>query len=45
MVIDSTYILKSEPTVFVYGLDVGYGKRKESYGGSVYGRLKEQREN
>lgn len=33
MVIDSTYILKLEPTVFVDGLDVGYEKRKESYGG------------
>lgn len=45
VVIDSTYILKLEPTVFVDGLDVGYEKRKESYGGSVHGRLYEQREN
>lgn len=30
MVIDSTYILKLEPTVFVDGLDIGYKEKKES---------------
>lgn len=30
MVIDSRYILKLEPTVFVDGLDIGYKEKKES---------------
>lgn len=36
MVIDSRYILKLEPAVFVDGLDIGYKKKRNHMGVRVF---------